>query len=222
MKTILILGASGQVGRQLLAQALDHPEVGSVVAPTRRPLSAHDKLENPLIDYSRLPPDAGWWKADLALCALGTTLRQAGSRAGFYTVDHDYVLASARLMHQAGTPAFGLVSSLGADPASRIFYLRVKGETERDVLSLGFSSVSIIRPSLLIGGPRAHSRPLEAIGIFLGRQLASLLPRRYRAVTTQAVAETLLSSGLSGHSGLRIIESAEIHAHDPLGKPDPQ
>jgi len=139
MKTILILGATGQVGHALLHLALQHPEISRVVAPTRRPLPPHAKLHNPLVDYDALPEDAAWWKADVALCALGTTLRQAKSKAGFYRVDHDYVLAAAGLAQRAGTPAFALVSSLGADASSRLFYLRTKGETEQALTTLGFA-----------------------------------------------------------------------------------
>jgi len=139
MKTVLILGATGQVGQALLQLALQHPEISRVVAPTRRSLPPHANLDNPLVDYDALPETAIWWKADLALCALGTTLRQAKSRAGFYRVDHDYVLAAAKLTKGAGTPAFGLVSSLGADASSRLFYLRTKGETEQALTTMGFA-----------------------------------------------------------------------------------
>ena len=183
MKTVLILGATGQVGQVLLELALQHPEISRVVAPTRRPLTSHAKLDNPLVDFEALPEDAAWWKSDAILCALGTTLRQTKSKAGFYRVDHDYVLAAAKLARRAGTPTFGLVSSLGADASSRLFYLRVKGETEQALATLGFVSRMIVRPSLLIGGTRASARPLVAFGLFLGKCLASLLPRRYRAVT---------------------------------------
>ena len=110
MKTVLILGATGQVGQALLELALQHPEISRVVAPTRRPLPPHANLDNPLVDFEALPEDAAWWKADLTLCALGTTLRQAKSKAGFYRVDHDYILAAAKLARHAGTPTFGLVS----------------------------------------------------------------------------------------------------------------
>ncbi len=97
MKTVLILGATGQIGQALLELALQHPEISRVVAPTRRPLPPHANLDNPLVDFEALPEDAAWWKADLTLCALGTTLRQAKSKAGFYRVDHDYILAAAKL-----------------------------------------------------------------------------------------------------------------------------
>jgi len=210
MKTVLILGATGQVGQALLELALQHPEIAHVVAPTRRPLAPHVKLDNPLIDFEVLPEAAAWWKADLALCALGTTLRQAKSRAGFYRVDHDYVLAAAELAHRAGTPIFGLVSSLGASASSRLFYLKTKGETERSLTALSFTSLTLVRPSLLIGGPRSSARFLEAFGLFIGKHLASLLPRRYRAVTTLQVARALLEAGLHARAGVHIIESEQM------------
>ncbi len=103
-----------------------------------------------------------------------------------------------------------LVSSLGANPSSRIFYLRVKGETERDISALGFDSLTIARPSLLLGGPRSQ-RPLEGIGLFIGKHMAALLPRRYRAVSTLQVARTLLDAGLSKQTGIHVIESEQIY-----------
>ena len=210
MTHILILGASGQVGQELLALALSHPDVTRVVAPTRQPLPGHPKLENPQVDYEQLPPDAPWWRADMALCALGTTLRRARSRAGFYRVDHDYVLAAAQLIQRAGTPVFGLVSSLGANPDSRVFYLRVKGEIEQDLDALAFPSLIMIRPSLLVGGPRASARPVEALGLFAAKWLSALLPRQYRAVTTQAVALNLFQACREARPGAQIIESDVI------------
>jgi uncharacterized protein YbjT (DUF2867 family) len=212
MKTVLILGATGQVGQVLLELALQHPEISRVVAPTRRPLPPHANLDNPFVDFEQLPEDAAWWKADLTLCALGTTLRQAKSKAGFYRVDHDYILAAAKLARHAGTPAFGLVSSLGADALSRVFYLKVKGETEQNLGTLGFVSLVITRPSLLIGGTRASARPLEAFGLFLGKHLASLLPRGYRAITTHQVAKSLLEACLSASAGLHVIESEQLQS----------
>lgn len=212
MTHILILGATGQVGGELLKLALADPRVDRVTAPTRRPLEPQPRLLNPIIDFGNLPETAEWWRADIALCALGTTLRQAGSRAAFYRVDHDAVSDSAQRLRAAGTPVLGLVSSLGADPTSRIFYLRVKGETERDLVTLAFPSLVLIRPSLLIGGPRADGRPLEAAGLFLGKWVSGLLPRRYHAVRTQAVAQALYEACADPKTGVHIIDSASIPA----------
>ncbi|MCE9625648.1 MAG: NAD-dependent dehydratase [Deltaproteobacteria bacterium] len=209
-KTLLILGATGQVGEQLLRLSMDHEGISRVVAPTRRPLRRNAKLENPIIDFENFPKESPWWKADLALCALGTTLKRAGSKEAFSRVDHDYVLRAAESTHSAGTPTFGMVSSLGAAADSRTFYFKVKGETERDLAKLGFPSLTIARPSLLIGEPRSSARPLEALGLFMGRHFGALLPKRYRPVTTTQVARALLQAGLLAEPGIRTLESEDL------------
>jgi uncharacterized protein YbjT (DUF2867 family) len=218
MKTVLILGASGLVGAQALGRALAHPDVGRVIAPTRRPLTVTrqqpqaSKLENPLVDFEELPEQAPWWRADAAICALGTTIREAGSQAAFHRVDHDYVLAAAGLACAAGTPSFALVSALGADQASRNFYLRVKGETERDLMKLGFTSLVLARPSLLHGGPRRRPRPVESLALFFARPLAPILPRRLRPVAVSRVAQAMLDACLRAEPGVHIIESEGLHS----------
>ncbi len=214
MPTLLIIGATGQVGGQLLAQALADPGVTTVVAPTRRALAPHPKLHNPIIDFAHLPAQAPWWQADALLCALGSTLRQAGSHAAFYQIDHDMVIDSASLAHAAGTPVMVYNSSLGADPGARNFYLRVKGEVERDLGHVGFHSLSLVRPSLLIGGPRPDARPGEQAGIWLARTCAPLIPARYRAVPTATVASAMLAAARAARAGTHIIESNRLS--DPL------
>ncbi|WP_269532111.1 NAD(P)H-binding protein [Chitinimonas sp. BJYL2] len=211
MKRLLILGATGLVGGQLLQQALVDPRIDSVTAPTRRPLPGHPKLRNPVVDYAELPAEADWWNADAVACALGTTLNQAGSQAAFRTVDHHYVLAAATLAHQAGTPAFVLNSSLGASLDAGSFYLRVKGEIERDLAALGFASLTIVRPSLLDGGPRPDSRPAESLALALSRMLGPLVPRSIRPVTTERVAACMLRAVHQPAAGITLIESRDIH-----------
>ena len=212
MKTVLLLGASGQVGGRVLGLALAHPQVGRVVAPTRRPLAVASagRLRNPVVDFERLPAEADWWRADAAVCALGTTMKLAGSQAAFRRVDHDYVVEAARLARQAGTPVFALNSSLGADPAARNFYLRVKGETERDLVALAFESLAVVRPSLLDAGPRPDFRLGESAGLLAARLLGPLIPRRYRPVAAAAVAKALLDAALAAEPGVRVIESAAL------------
>lgn len=212
MKTFLILGATGAVGSQLLAQALRHPDVAKVVAPTRRPLHPHPKLTNPIIDFEALAADVPWWQADIAFCTLGTTLKQAGSAQAFYRVDHDYILRIAELSHAAGTKTFVLNSTLSADMNGFGLYLKTKGETERDVADLGFASLILVRPSLLDGAERPDKRTGEAIGLLFNRYLGKLIPSKWRAVSVEKVAQMMLSAGLSAKPGLRVIESAEIHA----------
>ncbi|MBB2487786.1 NAD-dependent dehydratase [Mitsuaria sp. WAJ17] len=212
MSTLLLLGCTGLVGQQLLALALADPAVSQVVAPTRRPLPTQPRLLTPPIDYEQLPANAPWWRADAVLCALGTTLRQAGSPEAFRRVDHDYVLAACRLARHAGTPRCGFVSSLGADAHSRGLYLRVKGETELALQALGFESLACVRPSLLDGGPRPDPRPGETLALALSRGLGPLLPRGWRPVRTERVARALYDAVREGRPGLQIIPSEALQA----------
>ena len=116
-----------------MEQALADPRVSVVVAPTRRALAPRPGLINPVVDFDRLPQDADWWAVDAVVCTLGTTARKAGSPAAFYRVDHDHPLEVAYLARRHGAQAYALNSALGADAASRVFYLRTKGEIERDL-----------------------------------------------------------------------------------------
>jgi uncharacterized protein YbjT (DUF2867 family) len=209
MKRLLILGATGLVGQHVLVQAVADPSVAQVVAPTRRTLTPHPKLLNPIVDFKALP-QADWWAADAVVCCLGTTLKLAGSPAAFREVDHDHVLAAARLARAAGTPTFALNSSLGASASSGNLYLRTKGETEDDLAALGFASLTLVRPSLLDGGPRPDTRPGEAVGLWFFRLARPLIPARYRAVRTDAVAHTLLQAVRQAKPGRWRVENAEI------------
>ncbi|CAN5726139.1 hypothetical protein BH11PSE12_BH11PSE12_17610 [soil metagenome] len=215
MTTLLILGGTGVVGRQVLAQALANPAITHVVAPTRTALAAHPKLDNPLVDYARLPADAAWWQADAALCTIGTTMKLAGSQAAFSKVDHDYVLAAATLARAAGTMAFAYNSSLGAAPDASSFYLRVKATTEHDLAALGFTSLTIVRPSFLYGGKRADKRPGEAIALVITRLLGALIPKQYRPVSASHVAAAMLQGVISSKPGVSIIESAQLQSAQP-------
>lgn len=213
MTRLLILGATGQVGRHLLRLALDHPAVSAVTAPTRRPLTPRSRLLNPIVDYRRLPDAAAWWAADAAACALGTTLRQAGSREAFREVDHDHVLTAARHTRAAGTPAFLFVSSMGAKASARAFYLRVKGETEDDLAALGFPSLTLLRPGLMDPGSERHdSRPTESLALTVMRWANPIVPRRYRTVDTAAVAAVLLARALAREPGRCVLESEALGA----------
>ncbi len=210
MSTLLILGASGQVGQQCLQQALQDTRVKHVTAPTRRPLPAHKKLINPIVDYDNLDPNAAWWHADAVLCALGTTMKIAGSRQAFYRVDHDYVLLAARYAQKAGARCFVLNSSTGAKLTAGSYYLRVKAEVERDVVALGFASVSLVRPSLLEAENRPDQRRGEEIGLLLGKLLSPLLPKRLRVIHVAKVAQHMLEAGLAMRAGVQIIESNQM------------
>lgn len=214
---LLLVGATGLVGRSVLEQALADPRVTQVVASTRRALTVHSKLLNPVMDFDALPEDAPWWSVDAVVCALGTTIKVAGSQAAFYRVDHDLPLQVARLALRHGARAYALNSALGASADSRVFYSRTKGELERDLRSLGYDSLTLVRPGL-IGGDRQEPRPAERLAIAVTQGLAPLLPRRYRVVPASQIAAHLLAAAVEGRAGVRVLESERLLDPAPSGR----
>jgi uncharacterized protein YbjT (DUF2867 family) len=198
---VLILGATGLVGRNALAQALAQPAVTQVIAPTRRPLTKQDKLMNPVAPkLELLLPEVASWGSDAAICATGTTIKKAGSKEAFRSVDHDLPLSFARLAHQAGTQNFALVSSTGASVESSFFYAMVKGELERDVREIGFRSLTILRPGL-IGGGRDEFRLAESLALRLSHFLAPVLPKRFHVNPAAKIAQVLVDAAVTGEPG---------------------
>ncbi|WP_226661560.1 NAD(P)H-binding protein [Microbulbifer aggregans] len=206
---LMIVGATGLVGRHVLDLALAHEGVDQVVAPVRRPLSAHAKLVSPELDFEQLPEDADWWQVDAVICALGTTMRTAGSREAFARVDHDYPLAIAQLARHHGAKTYVLNSALGADPNSRFFYNRTKGALERDLQMIGFESLTFVRPGL-IGGQRDEFRFGERMAIFCLSFIGPLLPRRWRINPAENIARALLGAVLTREPGVHTVESEKM------------
>lgn len=209
MKTVMVAGATGLVGSHVLRQALAHPQVSQVVAPTRRALPTHARLINPVVDFERLPEQADWWGVNAVVCTIGTTIKTAGSQAAFYRVDHDLPLRVGELALRHGAQACAFNSALGADLRSRVFYSRTKGEVERDLLALGYPSLTLVRPGL-IGGERVEHRPRERLFVALTQALGPVLPRRWRVVQAEAIARTLLESALAATPGVRVVMSEDI------------
>ncbi|KLJ00414.1 NAD-dependent dehydratase [Luteimonas sp. FCS-9] len=206
---LLLVGATGLVGRHVLAQALADPRVATVAAPVRRALPAHPKLQSPQVDFDRLPDDADWWRVDAAICTLGTTIRVAGSQAAFRRVDHDYPLDVARRVHAHGARAFALNSALGADAASRVFYNRVKGELERDLAAVGFASLTYVRPGLIGGDRDAFRLGERSAGVVLGA-LGPLLPPRWRINPATRIAAALLDAAVAAVPGTHVVGSERL------------
>ncbi|MFO1425995.1 MAG: NAD(P)H-binding protein [Steroidobacteraceae bacterium] len=209
-----VAGASGLTGRLLLEELLAAPQYARVLAITRRPLGReHARLANRVVDYARLESQLAGQACNDAFCCLGTTLRKAGSQQAFRQVDFDEVLRFAKLARAAGAERLLVMSSVGADPAARSFYLRVKGEMEAALVAQRWPALEILQPGLLLGGRRGESRPAEDVGRLV-MPLANLLLlgglRRYRAIEAGVVARAMVGVALAGRKGTR------RHTYDAL------
>ncbi|RIA19996.1 uncharacterized protein YbjT (DUF2867 family) [Ectopseudomonas oleovorans] len=201
---ILIAGATGLTGEHLLDRLLSEPTVSRVQAPTRRPLAAHPHLENPVGDLATLLPTLSG-EVDTAFCCLGTTIKQAGSQEAFRAVDYDLVLAFARRARELGARHLVVISALGANPQSSVFYNRVKGETEEALKAMGWPQLTIARPSLLLG-----TRHDFRLGERLAAPLLRWLPGKYRGIDACALARALWRLALEEQNGIRVIDSSDL------------
>jgi uncharacterized protein YbjT (DUF2867 family) len=208
--TAVLAGATGLVGGECLKRLLASRRYGRVVVVSRRPLESvgrHRKLEVLVTDFDRLDEVAAQLAGDHVFCALGTTIRKAGSQARFRVVDHDYPLRLALLTREQGARHFSLVSALGASRSSPFFYSRVKGELEDDLGRMGWPSLAVFRPSV-IAGDRGESRPLER----LGERLLRLAPATWRPVEAGDIATAMIATALGEPPGVTIVESRDIAA----------
>ena len=208
LRSVLLIGATGLVGSECLRLLLAHDAFGRVVVLARRPLndaSSHPKLQMHLVDFDRLTSAAPFFAVDQIICALGTTMKAAGSRARFRAVDLLYPLTAAHLGVEKRVSHFLLVGALGANPTSRFFYNRMKGELEDAVTALPYRSVTIVRPSVLVG-KREHPRVAGRVA----GGLRGLFPVRYRPIDAADVARVLVLQAVADQPGRRVIESSEL------------
>jgi len=201
---VLLAGATGLTGEHLLDRLLNEPTVSRVLAPTRKPLAEHPHLDNPLGELPALLPQLDG-PLDTAFCCLGTTLKRAGSQTAFRAVDHDLVLAVGERARALGARHYLVVSALGADPRSPVFYNRVKGEMEEALRAQGWPQLTIARPSLLLG-PRSEFR----LGERLAAPLVRWLPGKYRGIQACTLARALWRLALEEGQGVRVVESNEL------------
>lgn len=204
-KVALVAGASGLVGQYLVNALCGAREFARVYAVTRRPLTRdHAKLANRVVRFAELEAQLRGVTCTDAFCCLGTTFREAGSEAAFRQVDYGLVLAFARAARAAQARRFVLVSSAGADAASRAFYLRVKAEAEAAVMTLGFAALDIMQPGLLLGS-RRDLRPAELAAQWSLPIVAPLMVgplERWRPVGAQTLARAMLGASRSGRLGV--------------------
>jgi uncharacterized protein YbjT (DUF2867 family) len=211
MKTAIIIGATGLVGSTLAEQILENPNYSKVVLLVRKPLEiSHPKLVQEIINFDK--PDATKIMGDDLFCAMGTTLKKAGSKEAQYKIDCTYPYEIGKIAKQNGIKQYILVSSIGADFSSSNFYLKTKGDLEQKIQALGFDNFVPLRPSFILGD-RQEFRLGEKIGIVLAKILSPLMIgglRKYRGVEASKIAQKMQQCANQGLTGVHFVESDKI------------
>jgi uncharacterized protein YbjT (DUF2867 family) len=212
MRTALVAGSTGLIGKQLLTLLLADECYSKVKAISRTQLAInHPKLQNLVLDFDRLSENYQSLKAHDVFCCLGTTIRKAGSAKAFRKVDFDYPVELAKLTRNQDAQTFLIVTALGADKHSRIFYNKVKGETEEEVKAIGFNSLHILRPSLLLG-PREERRAGEDAAKIFYKLFGWMMPKKYKAIDAVKVARAMIAFANRNAAGIFIHESKELQS----------
>jgi uncharacterized protein YbjT (DUF2867 family) len=210
MKTAMVAGASGLVGSALVRRLAETNEYGQVHILVRKQLDfVHPKLVQHIVDFDQLENLSFDFRADDAFCTLGTTISKAGSKTAFIRVDYDYVCTFAEKAMELGVTGFFVVSSMGANQSSAIFYNKVKGRMEDDLKKIGFPRLGIFRPSLLLG-PRKEKRTGEKFAGWLMTSLDFMIPPKYKAIDVEKVAKKMIEVALTEDQGIFILESDKL------------
>ena len=209
MKTALIAGSTGLIGQQLVQLLTESPLYEKVIAITRQDLPAHPKLVQVKIEFGSITEKSEMIKADDVFCCLGTTMAKAGSKEKFRQVDFYYPYLLAKTTYATGAKQYLIVSALGANKSSSIFYNEVKGEVEEAVSAVGFDAVHIFRPSLLLGH-RPEKRSGEDTAKLFYRIFGFLIPNKYNAISSLKVARAMLHFAAQNKKGTFIHESGEL------------
>ncbi len=212
-KTAIIAGATGLTGSHLLNYLIENHDIDKIrVIGRRKPESSSSKIEFLSTDFSDETTLKNFMKGDLCFCCLGTTIKKAGSKENFKKIDLEIPVLLAQIAHDNKVSAFGVVSSIGAKASSSNFYLRVKGQMEKEILQIPFKNTIIARPSMLLG-KRHEFRFGEEAGKFFMKALSFAFMgslKKYRAIEAETVAQALLVLALENPTNKKIFESNEL------------
>lgn len=210
MKKAIVFGASGFIGQYLLQELLNSPGYEQVTVVVRKPLAiSHPKLNMLTGDYNSLPALKDKIKGDDVFIALGTTKANTPDEKLYYQVDHDYPVRAATFAKENGATSVLLVSAVGPNLQSKIFYIRTKAETERDIISLNFDHTHIFRPSMLMGNRTNEKRPMEKFLIGAFRIINPLLAgplSKFRGIEGKNVAKAMVSAATRQDNKVKIYE----------------
>ena len=210
--TANVIGATGLVGKQLVQLLLENKSFEKVRIFVRRDTGIqHPKLEQQIVDFRNVKTWKKHLTGDVLFSALGTTLKQAGSKEKEYEVDFTFNLNFAQKAKENGIENYVLVSSISANANSRIFYTRMKGELDEAVAKLNFKSLTILRPSSLTG-KRIEKRPAEIISIPVLLFITRFVLKKYHPVKDRTVAKAMLNSVIKPNPKKTIWEAEEIFA----------
>lgn len=212
-KTAILLGASGLVGGLLLDILLDCGIYKQVVIFVRKPLlKEHPRLVQHTIDFDQVETYKDLIIGDDLFCCLGTTIKKAGSQEAFRKVDYEYPVNFAKIAKDAEIKQYLIITAIGANAQSSVFYTRTKGECEETISELGLNSLKIFRPSLLLGN-REEFRLGEKISTY-GIKILSIFMiskwKKYRAIEAWQVAKAMMLAAQKPSTGIEIYESDQI------------
>ncbi len=202
-KTAIILGATGLTGRELLQLLLENPDYSKVKVFSRRSCDIQNpKLEEHICDLLQLKEQSEIFTADEVFCCIGTTKAKTADKELYHSIDYGIPVQAGQLAEKNNIPSFSVISAIGADPTSSVFYSRTKGEMEEALLALKIPNLLIYRPSLIYG-KREDKRWAERVGTYIIKGLQALMIgklRKYRATSGAELAEAMLrGAGQEGH-----------------------
>lgn len=211
--TVSLIGGTGLVGHELLLILSHLPMISNMKVVTRKPLGRMPaRIENIILDFDKMSAYKEHLKAEIFICCLGSTIKKAGSQEAFEKVDYDYVMQWAKIAEECNAKKFIVISAMGADADSKIFYNRVKGRMEQDLKKLNIPQIEIFRPSLILG-ERNEKRTGEDIAQKMAPVMNALLwgpLRKYRAIRHSAIAKAMAVAALNYHEGRFTYESDHI------------
>jgi len=210
MRTAIVAGASGLIGKELVQKLIRSDQYSRIYVLSRKKSGlVNVKIKELVIDFNKIDQLKFDERIDDVFCTLGTTMKQAGSRDNFKKVDYEYVVALAKLGKFLGASKFLVISAMGANSKSSVFYNKVKGMTEEALIDIGFNQLVILRPSLLLG-ERSEMRFAERLSGLLMKGLNFIIPDNYKAIKAEKVANSMIKMANNSTKMVLIVKSGEM------------